>query len=880
MRFFILLTLFLLCFSVAEASYIRSIRLQSFDTKSEAIQAKNNFENYAKSNNKISTLQEKFNFEYKVVKIGKYYITTIEPITDKPTVQTLLDIVRKKFPDAYPKKLKSYKFKSPQKIKTTPIVPTTITTDNKTVTEEENISKNIDIDEEKTQDVQIIQQNENLKHYEIDEKQDSKTELKDFIPKSNIMPKWYNDFKLYIIIALALLAFALLKILIKFKKEKDKYIDKDKFNNKKIQHLKTELNNKDKILSNATHELRTPMTAIMGLTHIVLEGDELPKQQREYIQKIENSAENMLKTINDILDISKIQAGKLKIEKAEFNINDILEYVLNTISIKAKNNNISISMNIDTDVPSHIVGDSFRLGQILINLLSNSVKFTKNGEVSLKVKKLFSRGDNIKLKFIVSDTGIGMTEEQLKNLFKSFHQADASTTREYGGTGLGLSISKQLIEMMGGEIKVNSTKDVGTTFTFDISFKLKDSQNKRQYRLPSASLLNKSILIVDGSSKNVISLISSLGYFNYKTNSIPSFEKAILSYDIKPDIIIINQTNLTNLAIKKIKDIQKKHNSKIVVLSELYSVISDKSLQGLKIDAYLKTPFTQQNILNMITELYVSKNLDNRSRKKKIKDRLKDLAHKKILVAEDNELNHKVITGLLSHTDIELTFVKNGREAIELLNDNIDFDMIFMDINMPILDGYEATLEIRKKKKYKDIPIIALSADVSEDAINKSFASGMNDYISKPIIVDAFYKKIFDILSKSTKRKVTLKNKETQTDKNELKELSASIGLDRCDNDFKFYTLILKDFKTMYKDSPKKLIYLCQHNKFKEARHMAMDIKDIALNIGAYNLCESAATMEYEFEKPNCKHWKELINSYAKNLENLFKDIDKYLEEK
>jgi signal transduction histidine kinase/DNA-binding response OmpR family regulator len=889
MKLLIISMLFI--FTVADASYVRSIRLQSFSTKNDALKAKKIFSKYATSDKTLSNLQENFNFDYKIIKVGKYYMLSIEPVTNKDAVQDILQIVHKKFPDAYPRKIKPLKHTNQKIIKKIP-PPSKEKIEKITLEEVTEIVEKPKEDKkiQKNESIQIV--NKTLDNYEIDDTKKTSNTINKKIKKQEPEPEQkhtkeqkqkskkdipYGQISLYLLGGFFLLILILIRFLFKIKKEKDTYIHKDLINTEKLNHLKHELQNKDKVLSNATHELRTPMTAIMGLTHIVLES-ELPKQQKEYIQKIENSAENMLRIINDILDISKIQAGKLKIEKAEFNINDILEYVLNTISIKAKNNHISILMNIDNDVPSHLVGDSFRLGQVLINLLSNSVKFTKDGEVSLKVKKISNHGDNIKLNFIVSDTGIGMSESQLQNLFQSYHQAEVSTTREYGGTGLGLSISKHLVEMMGGNIKVTSQKDVGTTFTFSVNFKLKDSQNKRQYRLPSASLLNKSILIVDESSRNVISLIGYLGYFNYKTHTIPSFEKAILKYDIKPDIIIINQANLTNIAVKKIKDLQKQHNSKVVVLSEFYSVISNKSLQGLKIDAYLKTPFTQQNILNMITELYVSKNLDNRSRKKKIKEKLKELNGKKILIAEDNELNHKVISGLLSHTDIELTFVKNGREAIELLNSGIRFDMILMDINMPILGGYEATEQIRQNQKYNQIPIIALSADVTDVAIKKAISSGMQGHISKPIMVDTFYKKIFDTLKRPLKHKENQAIDKKQRATSEFEELSISIGIDRCDNDENFYKLILQDFKKMYANSAQELKKLCKDMKFKEARHMAMDIKDVALNIGAYNLCESAATMEYEFEKASRSNWQELIRLYHQNITKLFQDIDRYLD--
>ena len=633
-------------------------------------------------------------------------------------------------------------------------------------------------------------------------------------------------------------------------------------------------------MSHVSHELRTPMTAIMGLTHLVLES-ELTKLQKDYILKIESSSEHLLNLINDILDVSKIQAGELKLEKSEFNINDIFEYVFSVNAMNAKRNATTFSMDVALDIPSKVVGDSLRLGQVLINLIGNAVKFTHDGEVSLSVRKVSAVSDTIKLEFSVIDTGIGMTEEQVNNIFNSYYQAEESTSREFGGTGLGLAISKELVEMMGGEIKVSSEKGVGTTFTFSVVLKLKDPENKRYYRLPSSSMLNKKILIVDSSNKNVISLIKSLGYFNYKTNAIPSFEESVIENQIKFDIVIINQYNLTKQAVNAIYAMKKSMNTKLVVLNEIYSGLNKDILGDISIDAYLQVPSTQQSVLNMIVDLYVSKNLDKRSRKTSMKDKLKVMSKKKILIAEDNDVNQKVILGLLSQTGIELTFVDDGHEALDLVKKDIHFDLVIMDINMPKMNGYEAAREIRKTSKYNSLPILALTGDVTDEAVSKARESGMQGHISKPIIIDIFYKKIFDALNAKTIDLVNHEKIEFQKEHKDdgYNELSISVGLARCEGDKEFYKSILKDFKSMYINSAISLEELCNNKSFKEARRMSMDIKDVALNIGAYNLCESAAGMEYEFEKGERSNWRELISYYENILNILFKDIDKYLKE-
>ncbi len=366
-----------------------------------------------------------------------------------------------------------------------------------------------------------------------------------------------------------------------------------------------------------------------------------------------------------------------------------------------------------------------------------------------------------------------------------------------------------------------------------------------------------------------------MGYFHYKTHSISSFKDANFEDEISFDIVVVNQLSLSNHTITQIKELQNKDSSKVVVLSEFYSGLSSEIAQELSIDAYLKMPFNQQNILNMIVELYVSKNLDKRSRKKTIKDKLKELSAKNILVAEDNVINHKVILGLLSQTKIEATFVANGVEALNLLNTGMRFDLILMDVHMPIISGYEASKEIRKIKKYNNTPILAFTADMSKEANEKALASGMQGYISKPIIIESFYKKLLNIL-KTTSLEIITEDSDIK-DTQEYKELSIATGLNKCDEDEEFYKLILKDFIKMYQNSNITIDKLCKKSHFKEARGIAMDIKEVALNIGAYNLCESAAAMEYEFEKGSGSNWKKLINLYGNSLENLIKDINSYL---
>lgn len=863
MKIIPLISLLLLLITTLEADYLRTIRIGSFVKEKDARESLIMLKEFASKHDNIVDLQLMHGFEFKARKSGKYYITIVEPLTSRVVLQELLDTLRLEYEGVYVTKLK------PKKVyhKQLDVIPDIDYSEKKALISEQ-ITPMEKTTINKIEKVEAIVENDNV----------SVEPLEMEVLK---IDKDENNYTDNVWMTLFFITFFVLLFFIKsrtyYKNRDEDSETKEMIAGERLSQTILEMKKKEKFLSYTSHELRTPMTAIIGLTHLVLES-ELSKSQQDYMQKIEGSAQHLLSIVNDILDISKLEEAEVKIEKVEFNINDILEYVINIVVMQAKNNNVKVSMDVDKDVPSLILGDSLRLGQVLINLLSNSVKFTQDGDVTLLVKKLDTFGNDVTLEFSIIDTGIGMTMEQVKNIFESYSQASESTSRKFGGTGLGLAISKQLVELMNGKIQVQSKKDVGTTFSFTIDFQLKDSENKRQYRLPSSKLLGKNILVVDSSNTNVILLMRYLGYFNYTVNTIPSFEEAALEKEVKYDIVISHQSKLTKHAISKIKEIKKDNEVKVIVLSELYSTLHNDKLDELKIDAYLRTPFTQQNILNMIIELYVVKNLDKRSRKINSKDKLIEIKNKKVLVVEDNTLNHKVISGLLSGTSITLTFVTNGQEAIDLLFKGMSYDLVLMDINMPIMNGYEATLEIRKHSKYNTLPILALTADIMEESIQKAISSGMQGYITKPIIVDIFYKKIRDAIN-HTKVEINRVKSIKSKDDYGYEELSVSMGLGRCENDKAFYKSILKEFKVMYINSSINLQELCINGRFKEARTNAMDIKDVSLNIGAYNLCEHAATMEYEFEKGPRSEWKNLLELYTASLESLFKEIDKYVRE-
>ncbi len=385
---------------------------------------------------------------------------------------------------------------------------------------------------------------------------------------------------------------------------------------------------KSEFLANMSHEIRTPINGIVGMSYLVLQTN-LTTKQRNYIEKIENSAKSLLSIINDILDLSKIESGKLIIDKVEFNLDKLIENTLDLIKFQARKKRIKIKIEYDKNTPKKLYGDSLRVSQILNNLFSNAVKFTQTGgKITLSVSRIAKN----RFKFIVKDTGIGLTKKEQEKIFKAFSQADGSTTRDYGGTGLGLTISKQLVELMNGKIWVESEYGVGSSFIFEIE-------------------------------------------------------------------------------LKEVKE--KKESIKYIV------------------------PI---------------------SRDKKLRCNINMLRGCKILLVDDNEINQEIVMGLLENSKIELDIVSNGKEAIDRFKPNI-YTLILMDIQMPIMDGYEATKIIRQKDK--NIPIIAITANAMKDDIAKSLNSGMNSHINKPINVEELYETILkytppSIINRST---ITVQNR-------------------------------------------------------------------------------------------------------------------------
>jgi len=515
---------------------------------------------------------------------------------------------------------------------------------------------------------------------------------------------------------------------------------------------------KSAFLASMSHEIRTPLNGIIGMAELGLLDKDLDPIQAERFLDIKTSGQNLLEIINDILDISKIEAGKMELEEIEFSLRDVIEKVIKITRVRVKDNDVEFVVDMDPDIPDIIIGDPLRLRQVLTNLLSNAAKFTEKGHIKLRVENLEFIEEQLRLRFSVEDTGKGIPKEKQKSLFEQYVQVDSSVARKQGGTGLGLNISLKLVKMMGGNISLESEEGKGSKFFFSLNLITGEQKTDFQKVAAADKYKNKKFLLADDYKESRASFLRLMQYWNFDIQLAESLDEACKLAEHENFDVIFMDFSINRKKPDEIisKITQRDCKCDIVFLTSSKSSADIDRIKKSRQFNFLVKPVLQTDLKNFLegktSEILVKEAIEKvfNSKKHKAdshfeKSSLAPSSSKEILVAEDQIINRKVITQFLQKKGWNVLAVENGSQAVELIKKNpSQFSVILMDVQMPVMDGFSATVKIREFENDREshIPIIAMTALAMKGDKEKCIAAGMDDYLTKPINPEELYEMI------------------------------------------------------------------------------------------------------------------------------------------